>query len=220
MSAEERVLSYLRVNPGATPREIADALGMSLTSVRIAINRLRELGQVIRSSRGGYVVRVSQDAVFNDYVHSTTQHPVSNDLLKIIDELVSKVSSLESRIERLESEVRLIKKSLPKMPTKRSVSGDVDKFLSTLRLRGVMSVDEVRGLTLERPLDDYVSSGKVVIVGDLVVCPDFLNSFKSKFPIKVSDINSLSSEEVKLLEALVRTNQVYLFSGVEYRILD
>lgn len=220
MSVEERVLSYLRVNPGATPREIADALGMSLTSIRIAINRLRELGQVIRSSRGGYVVRVSQDVVLNDYVRSPAQHSVSEDLLKTIDELISKVSGLESRIEKLESEVRLIKKSLPKMPTKRTASGEADRFLSTLRLRGVMSVSEVRGLLLERPLDDYVSSGKAVVVGDLVVCPDFLNSFKSKFPIKVSDINSLSDEEVKLLEALVKANQVYLFSGIEYRILD
>lgn len=210
----------MKVNPGATPREIADALGMSLTSIRIAINRLRELGRVIRSSRGGYVVRVSQDAVLNDYVRSPAQHPASEDLLKTIDELISKVSGLESRIERLESEVRLIKKSLPRMPTKRSAGGEVDKFLSTLRLRGVMSVSEVRGLLLERPLDDYVSGGKVVVVGDLVVCPDFLNSFKSKFPIKVSDINSLSDEEVKLLEALVKANQVYLFSGIEYRILD
>ncbi len=218
MSVEDRVLNYLRANPGATPREVADALGMSLASVRVAIGRLRELGQVIRSSRGGYVVRVAESPVATyDYAHATTTSTIGDNLLKTVNELVSKVSELESRISKLEDEVKVIKKSLPKIPS-RPPSKDLDKFLSTLRLRHVMSVDEAKGL-VDRPLEDYVNGGKAVIVGDLVVSPEFLDSFKSKFPIKVSSISTLSSEEAKLLEALVKTNQAYLFSGVEYRIL-
>ncbi len=210
----------MRVNPGATPREVADALGVSLASVRIAINRLRELGQVIRSSKGGYVIRVSQDvATAYDYIRSSALHIANDDLLKTINELVSKVSDLESRVRRLEDEVKLVKKSLPRIPVRPSTSGDVDLLLSALKLRGVMSVDEIKEL-ISKPLDDYVNNKKVVIVGDLVVHPDFLKAFKSKFPIKVSSTNSLSSEEVKLLEALIKTNRAYLFSGIEYRVLD
>lgn len=220
MSIEDRVLNYLRSNPGATPREIADALGVSLASVRVAINRLRELGYVIRSSKGGYVPRVSQDTVVTyDYTRSSTSYIVGDDLLKTVNELVSKVGELEGRVRRLEDEVKLIKKSLPRISTKPSTSSDADAFLSALKLRGVMGVDEFRKLT-NKPLDDYINSKKVILIGDLVVHPDFLETFKSKFPIKVSDTSSLSNDELRLLETLIKTNRVYLFSGIEYRILD
>jgi biotin operon repressor len=118
MSVEDRVLSYLRVNPGATPREIADALGISLASVRIAINRLRELGYVIRSSKGGYVVRVSQELPTPTEIVSNTRSTVQDSqqgisfdsIIKLLNELSSKVSELEGRVGKLEKEVNYIKK--------------------------------------------------------------------------------------------------------------
>ena len=222
MSVEERVLSYLRVNPGATPREVADALGISLVSVRIAINRLRELGYVIRSSKGGYVVRVSQELPTpTDIISNTqsTENVVFDSIIKLVNELSSKISELEGRVGRLEKEVNYIKRSLPKIPSKHVGSEGSDKLISTLKLRSILSVNEVREI-ISKPLEEYVREGKVVVVNDLVVSSEFLKNFKSKFPIKVSEINKLSPEELKLLEALVRSNQAYLYSGVEYRLLD
>ncbi|RLG78799.1 MAG: hypothetical protein DRO10_02110, partial [Thermoprotei archaeon] len=58
MSVDRKVLAFIKLNPGATPREIADGLGLPYNTVRGAILRLREAGYLIRSSRGGYVVRV------------------------------------------------------------------------------------------------------------------------------------------------------------------
>ncbi|MEM1703924.1 MAG: winged helix-turn-helix transcriptional regulator, partial [Zestosphaera sp.] len=52
-----KIIEYLKSNPGAMPREIADALGVSIGMVRIALLRLRELGYVVRSGKGGYVVK-------------------------------------------------------------------------------------------------------------------------------------------------------------------
>jgi len=230
MSVEERVLSYLRVNPGATPREVADALGISLVSVRIAINRLRELGYVIRSSKGGYVVRVSQelptptDIISNTQsitrdVQQSTENVGFNSIIKLVNELSNKISELEGRVGRLEKEVNYIKRSLPKIPSKHVGSEGSDKLISTLKLRNILSINEVREI-ISKPLEEYVREGRVVVINDLVVSSEFLKNFKSKFPIKVSEINKLSPEELKLLEALVRTNQAYLYSGIEYRLLD
>ncbi|MEM0454115.1 MAG: helix-turn-helix domain-containing protein [Sulfolobales archaeon] len=221
MNTEEKVLSYLRTHPGATPREVADALGIGLTSVRIAINRLRELGYVIRSSRGGYVVRIATNNVTPyDNAINLKQHSDNNELLKTINELVNKVDELEARIRKLEDDVKYIRKSLPKISVKTMRSDkDLDKLLSTLKLRGIISLSEARELA-NKPLEDYINSGEILVIADSVVYPDLLNSFRSKFPIKVSSINNLSNEEVKLLEALIKSNQVYLFSGIEYRFLD
>ncbi|MCS7107848.1 MAG: winged helix-turn-helix transcriptional regulator [Sulfolobales archaeon] len=221
MTAEERVLDYLKTHPGATPREVADALGMSLTSVRIAINRLRELGQVVRGSRGGYLVRVGADVIFpHDHLSNTALHTREGNISQKINELLTKVSDLEVRVRKLEDDVKYIKKSIPKMPARHpSLNKNLDKLLSTVKSRGVITVNEALELT-DKPLENYISREKVILIGDLLVHPEFLSSFKSKFPIKVSDINSLSDGELKLLEALIKTNQVYLFSGLEYRFLD
>jgi biotin operon repressor len=227
MSVEDRVLSYLKVNPGATPREIADALGISLASVRIAINRLRELGYVIRSSKGGYVVRVSQELPTPTEIVSNTRSTVQDSqqgigfdsIIKLLNELSSKVNELEGRVGKLEKEVNYIKKSLPKIPSKHVEGECSDKLLSTLKLRNILSINEVREI-ISKPLEEYVREGKVVVINDLVVSSEFLKSFKSKFPIKTSEISRLSPEELRLLEALVRSNQAYLYSGVEYRLLD
>jgi len=231
LSVEERVLEYLRGNPGATPREIADALGTSLASVRVALNRLRELGYVIRSSRGGYVVRVAQQPVIT-YSASTPTAPrveggstgtAGQDLMRVINELVAKVSELSERVSKLEGEVRYIKKSLPFINNRRGVSraseGGGDQVNSILKLRGVITVEEFKSLT-SKPIDHYINSNKVVVIDNLVVEPNFLKKFKSRFPIKVSEVGRLSPEEQKLLEAMVKLGHAYLHSGMEYRVVE
>lgn len=219
MSIEERVLSYLKNNPGATPREIADAIGVSLASVRAAINKLRESGLVIRSSRGGYVARVSSDL-------NTVEYPASkraargfsiDDLTNVVNDLLAKIDELSERVAKLEGEIKFIKKSLPDIRVKSSKNGDNDKLLTALELRHLLPINEALKLS-SKTLEEYVSSGKVAVIDELVVSLKFLNKFKSKLPIKVGEVDKLSSEERRLLDALIKAGHVYLYSGVEYRL--
>lgn len=215
------MLNYLRNNPGATPREIADAIGVSLASVRTAINKLRESGLVIRSSRGGYVARVLQDLNIAEYpVNKRLAGGFSiDDLTKVINDLLARVNELSERIAKLENEVKFIKKSLPNIRVKSFKGGENDKLLAALELRHLLPINEALKLS-NKSLDEYVSEGKVVVIDELVVSLEFFKTFKSKLPIKVSEVDRLSSEERRLLEALVKAGYVYLHSGVEYRLAD
>lgn len=220
MSVEERVLSYLKSNPGATPRKIADALGVSLTVVRLALNKLRESGSVIRSSKGGYIVKVSNNVAVLDYTftNSSKSSLKLEELTKTINELVDKVNELVERVSKLENEVRRIKMSLPEINTSpRKV--DNDKLLTALKLRGIINVEEAKKLAT-KPLEDYVNYGKALIIEDFIVSPEFLSRLKSRFPLKISDLNSLSPEEQELLKVLIKAGHVYLYAGIEYRYLD
>jgi len=92
---DRKVLAFLKNNPGATPREVADALGLPYNVVRHALLRLREAGYVIRSSRGGYLVRVGfptlDDVEVTQSRESNDQRPGVSvaELIGVIEELKS-----------------------------------------------------------------------------------------------------------------------------------
>jgi len=134
LSVDQRVLAFLKNNPGATPREIADALGMPLSSVRAALYRLREAGYVVRSTKGGYVVRVVPPVISEGVsepgrstkggyvvrvvppvISEGVSEPGSRDLDKIkdiIEDLVSTVNYLKNEVDRLSSRIRKLEQEL------------------------------------------------------------------------------------------------------------
>ncbi len=228
-SVERRVLSYLKSNPGATPREVADALGLPYRVVRVAIMRLRESGYVVRSSRGGYLVRVSMPSPDTSSV--TAQGRVSGsesisiaELVDLIESLRSDVNELKARVGRLEQELNLLKKGLSSTVVSKKVragrmSHPQDPLLATLRGHGVVRLSEARKLAV-RNISEYVSEGKVVPIGEYLVDPEFLSSFKQRFPLRVSDVRGLSEVERNLLNALIKEGLVYLHAGREYRLVE
>ncbi len=109
---EERLLSYLREHPGSSPREIADALGESLTVVRVILNRLRDRGVVARGEEGRYYVVAST-------VHGVGRSDVRRHVSYVmqsadLDAIVLKLRELEERVERLEEELDKIRRRLEK----------------------------------------------------------------------------------------------------------
>jgi len=68
---ERKVLEYLRQRPYANPREIADAIGMSLVAVRMALYRLRNRGLVAKTSKG-YVARLFRSGALEMYMKEKT----------------------------------------------------------------------------------------------------------------------------------------------------
>jgi len=265
-SLRRRVIKFLRARPGATPREIADALGVSLNLIRAVLMRLREEGIVVRGDKGYYArvaptkYDVGTEEIFEEGKISagkvTTSVPheyieevnnlksmVSN-LAKELDDLKNQVkeireavsafegviSKLRKSLNELESSVRALKydvNSLKKLMesvkrkevVRKEEGGEVlDKFILKIKEEGVMSVNDALKL-LDKPIDYYVNSGKVVVISSLVVDAEFFDNFVSKFPLNISELGKLSSKERMLLEEMVRAGYAYLYGGKEYRVI-
>ncbi len=240
MSVEKKVLQFLKDNPGATPREIADALGVPLNLVRIALTRLRESGHVVKSSRGGYLVRVSRLMDLEGYGNSVItrgefrHHNDVGKLLKLIEELRKDVEELKNRVGKIESELKVIKLTVKNTSTDlvkvgdRGVVGDKgdrrgavskDRLIEELSKRKLMHVNEAKSYA-KYPIETYITKGDVVLIANYIVSKDFFNQLKRKFPIRVHDIKKLSNEERILLDIMVREGLVYLHGGREYRLID
>lgn len=226
-SVERRVLSYLKSNPGATPREVADALGIPYRVVRVAIMRLRESGYVVRSSRGGYLVRVGLPATDDSTVSKGGASDSSSvsvaELVSLIESLRGEIEELKARVGRLEQELNLLKKALPSLKSKEAPMKErapvQDPLLATLKGRGLIRLGEARRLAV-RNISEYVNDGKVVPVGEYLVDPEFLSRFKQRFPLRVSEVRNLSDVERTLLNALIKEGLVYLYAGREYRLIE
>ncbi len=218
MSVDRKVLAFIKENPGSSPREIADALGIPYGSVRSAIMRLREAGYLIRSSRGGYVVRAGLPEGLEEELGVPEQRVRNEDLrafTEAINELRALIGSLEERVSKLEKELNLLKKGLT--PSQgRKVLGGLEERLEGAGVIKASLASKLSG----KPIQAYVREGKAVVVGDLLVSPEFLKKFKSKFPLKVSEVRKLKQEERELLNAMIKEGLIYLHGGREYRLVD
>ncbi|MEO3993324.1 MAG: winged helix-turn-helix transcriptional regulator [Desulfurococcaceae archaeon TW002] len=232
----KKVIEYLKTNPGAMPREIADALGVSIGMVRIALLRLRELGYVVRSGKGGYVVKSSSgDLETRKYADidayekprkqvreevstqverdlSTLKEYLNTEISRLrseVGELRKIVESLSDRVSKVEAEFTLLMKSLkPEKKAKEEVS-EVGGDV-------IMRVDVARNRGIS--VDSLVRSGNYVIVSNYVVLQSFMDEFKKRFPISLRDVRNLTSEERELLNAMVSEGLAYLHAGKEYRL--
>ena len=225
MSADRKVLAFIKENPGVTPREIADALGLPYNAVRAALMRLREAGYLIRSSKGGYVVRAALPSGLEDELRTssvslrTSSTAGIEHLINEVEELRNYVSDLRERVERLEKELIIIKKGLQSKPSEAGTKKVMDKLLRALEEKKVIRASEALKLT-DKPLEAYVRGGKAVIIGNLIASARFFEGFRRKFPLKVSEVKSLTWVERELLETMVREGIVYLHGGREYRIIE
>ncbi len=231
----KKVLTYLKSNPGAGPREIADSLGISINTVRYVLLRLRESGYVVKTSKGGYVFREKpsteglEDFNYNEDqtkiaevrdIEREAKDEVKEDLSELVkalaadfEKLKKEVEDLTARITKLENAFNLMIKSLTADKKDRYVGLERDvKHV----MKPILKVVEARNLGL--PVEALVRSGEYILVRDLLVSSEFMNEFKRKFPLKVSDVELLDDEEKELLEALIREGLVYLHASKEYRI--
>ncbi len=237
---------YLKNNPGATPREIADALGISLNLVRVLLRRLRESGYVMKSSRGGYVVRVTKlhegSVEYGEEIQSLSMEESSGfkpgalldssmkEIQNLIKKLMDEVKSLRERMEKMEYEINILKKSLQALPnirrhevSKESESKgkeDIeDRLLEELKSRKVLSIEEAKSLTY-KSIESYITQGYAIPLSNYIVLKEFYEEVKKKFPIKVTEVKNLSNEEKIVLDAMIKEGMVYLYGGREYRLIE
>ncbi len=231
-SVEDMVLAYLKENPGSNPRKIADALGLSLTKVRVALLRLRDRGQVVRTSRGYVAVAQPRDLE----AYQVRGPPVSQAGIKAaeassrLDALEKRMSVLEARLDALEERLGMVADELEKLrealrrrggedPGLRRTRPRVRELRELLEERKVIPLDEARRHAISRSLKDYLDSGEAVVLGGLVVEKRFYDEFRSRFPIPVGEVSRLTREEKMLLEAMVSEGLAYLHAGREYRLI-
>ena len=217
-----KIIEYLKSNPGAMPREIADALGISIGMVRIALLRLRELGYVVRSSKGGYVVKSSSKDIesygLTDVDTRGEQQKIIkkdnldteiNELRSEVNELKKVIESLCEKVSKIEAEFTLLMKSLK---SEKKVKDEVSEVGKDVIMR--IDVARNRGVSVE----SLVRSGNYVIVGNYLVSQSFMEEFRKRFPISLKEIKSLTNEERELLNAMVSEGLAYLYAGKEYRL--
>jgi DNA-binding Lrp family transcriptional regulator len=220
LSVEQRILRYLRENPGATPRAIADALGISLTQVRVVLNRLRDLGYVTRVPGGGYYARAMQSPANASEVEVEGTSATPTGVLDVVKRLESEVRELRQRLEKLEKEVRELRitvESLSRTRVQQTQEQSQDRFTKEVKARKVLKLSEALAIA-SKPLDEYVKAGVVKVFADLVVDREFFEEFSRKFPIKRAQLNELSDIERELLNSLIKEGLVYLHGGREYRL--
>jgi len=218
LSVEQRILRYLKENPGATPRAIADALGISLTQVRIALNRLRDLGYVTRVPGGGYYARTSPSTISEVDVERTPGTPVAAP--SILRELEGEVKELRQRLDKLEKEVRelrIVVDSLSRAKMQQAQEQAQDRFIKEIKMRKALKLSEALAIAT-KPIDDYVKAGAVKVFADIVVDREFFEEFSKRFPIRKTQLSELSDEERELLNSLIKEGLVYLYGGREYRL--
>jgi len=108
VSLEEEIINYLKENPGASIREIAEALGLNYNIVRTIIYKLRSNGIISKSEKGFYILRDrSRYAGLKD----TTKTNVDT-LVDTMEQLRSLVNEITKRIESLELKYENISKDL------------------------------------------------------------------------------------------------------------
>ena len=119
----KRVVQFLKAKPGATPREIADALGISLNLVRIILSKLRESGIVARGGRGYYVRLSSYTLVEEIENHTKTKGApfeqeiarvtgISEEYIKTISEIKTSVKNALKAIEELKKVIATIQQDI------------------------------------------------------------------------------------------------------------
>lgn len=109
MSLEEEIINYLRENPGASIREIAEALGLSYSIVRSILYKLRNSGVVSKSEKGFYILR--ERTRYISPKRGVTQTSI-NVISDNVEYLRSSINEIMKRIENLEMKYENIHKDL------------------------------------------------------------------------------------------------------------
>ncbi len=238
-TVKHRVLEVIRDNPGITLKELVEVIGTSQNLARAILYRLKAEGYIERAGKGYVLTKRGEsflkflEAQKSDEVEkaeaktqptSTTpvQEPeqpevqvgeqtTSRDVLEAISNLEARLRELERRVASLESTVRSLEHALATYTQRKreslTIEPPVQPYSDAVSRYGAH-------------IDKLLSEGKLVRVGGLVVDASFYENFRSKFPIRVSDVERLDPHERALLEEMRREALVVLHAGREYRLVS
>ncbi len=240
----EKIIEFLYNNPGASMKDVAQGLGISLNLARAILYRLKSKG-IVGKSAYGYVLtdmgesiakkiiaKFSEEAGAKEReiidtetkeIHrefKSVKSPIKEayedlaELEKRLNDLEEKIASLDRLLSNLKKELRNLRTELDKAKK----SGTKRKRRIDRLPKPIMSFMEARNL-LGDSLHSLIYNGKAIVIGSLVVDSDYYNEFISRFPISRKDAEKLSDQEKLLLEQLKNEGKIYLYAGKEYRLV-
>ncbi|MEM4751609.1 MAG: winged helix-turn-helix transcriptional regulator [Desulfurococcaceae archaeon] len=242
-SLQHRLLEVLKGNPGVSVKELASILEVDVNKVKVAAYRLKSMGYIEKAGRG-YIV-TKRGLQFLNYLESrlasktdvekarktleekreaSTEAPPSKEPVRemsrgmgtpqvvedTINTLIEKLQELERRIISLEARVRGLEGVVASTQKRPDITSLLDP---------VMYYNEAvtkYGSLIEKMLSDK----RLIRIGSLVVNTEFYAHFKSRFPIKLSDVEKLSPHEKILLEEMRKEALIVLHAGKEYRMVE
>lgn len=240
----EKIIEFLYDNPGASIKDVAQGLGISLNLARAILYRLKSKGIVGKSAYGYVLTDIGESiakkimAKFGGEAEAREKEHIDKEVIETrrefkavegpvkaaygdLSEFENKLRNLEEKIASLDRLLSNLKKELRNL----RMALDEAKKSGTKRKRRIdrlpkpiMSFMDARDL-LGDSLHSLIYSGKVIVVGSLVVDSDYYNDFISRFPISRKEAEKLSDQEKLLLEQLKNEGKIYLYAGKEYRLV-
>ncbi len=160
-----------------------------------------------------------------------TQQQVIDSLVKRMNILEEHLKTLESRLQELLEELENLKKQVilakaseqQSIETQKPVKENIVQPPSRQKKHDklpepIMSIQEARH-KLGASLDTLIRTGKVEIIGNLVVDSEFYELFKKKFPLPIRDAEKLPPMEKRLLEEMNREAIVIIHAGKYYKLI-
>lgn len=231
----QRILEVLKENPGVSVKELAVMLGLNANRIRTLTYKLRSLGYIEKAGRGFVITEqglrfleyiskkatTSSDIASETRTEEHTKPPVefehttqlaNKSTLPDTNSIIEKLREIERRLVALETKMKNLEKAFSTITRRKP---EANYVLET----PVMYYNDAT--SKHGPvIDKMVGDGKLVKIGSLVVDTCFYASFKSKFPIRVVDVDKLTPHEKLLLEEMRKEALVVLYAGKEYRLVE
>ncbi|MET1160109.1 MAG: winged helix-turn-helix domain-containing protein [Thermoprotei archaeon] len=133
-------------------------------------------------------------------------------LLDRVRKLENEVRKLYELLDKAMSEIKEIKEELARQQRRETSEKPIEGLP-----KPVMNIKEAMD-QLGPVFEELRLSGRIEIVGNLVVDRNFYEEFKKKFPIPVSEADKLPPMEKMLLQEMIRDARVIVRAGREYRL--
>ncbi|MCD6195786.1 MAG: winged helix-turn-helix transcriptional regulator [Staphylothermus sp.] len=159
------------------------------------------------------------------------QQQAIESLMKRMNMLEEHLKTLESRLQELLEELENLKKQISLAKTSGQLGIETQKTVKENLVQPpprqkrqdklpepIMSIQEARH-RLGTSLDTLIRTGKVEIIGNLVVDSEFYELFKKRFPLSIRDAEKLPPMEKRLLEEMNREAIVIIHAGKYYKLV-
>lgn len=239
-----RLLEVLRDNPGVSLKELTEILGLDMNITRSIVYRLKTRGYVEKVGKGYVLTESGQRYVEyltyrgrnlpkpttsredREIKHIETRKETTSRLVetttetesrdKLVD-LVETVKNIQDRLRDIEKKIQLIESQIK----------NIEKAITTPHRKHESPVLETPVMYYNDALSKYgaqvekmILDKKILRVGSLIIDIEFYRQFKSKFPIRITEVDKLSHEEKILLEEMRKEALVVLHAGREYKLVE
>jgi DNA-binding Lrp family transcriptional regulator len=173
------------------------------------------------------MIKKENIGVIEEKIANTKEIGISKKYIERIKVLEEKISVLESSIKKLYEEVESIKEKLDKIMSLEKKQTQQIKMRTEVKAKPrkseglpepIMHLRDARRV-IGLDLDTLIRSGRVVVIGTLVVDSEFYEEFKKRFPMSIRDAEKLSYMERRLLEEMNREAIVIIRAGKYYDLI-